>query len=186
MPGIVLVGGSSTRFGSDKLLAPLPDGSVLVDRPVLALRRAMLTPVLAVGACDPRVRERFDGEIEDPYPGVGPIGGILCALEALEVPIFVLAGDLPAITPATIRRIIDASEKSPDAHAVLGDSGRTQWTLGIYRFGATPFLRAALDRDEHALRRALAPATVVRIPVDAGVCRNINRPQDLDKAGLLP
>ena len=186
MPGVVLVGGSSTRFGSDKLLAPLPDGSILVDRPIFALRRAMLTPVLAVGACDPRVRERFDGVIEDPYPGVGPIGGILSALQALQAPVFVLAGDLPAITLATIRRIIDAAGRSPDAHAVLGDSGQTQWTLGIYRSGATPFLRAALDRGEHSLKRALTPATVVRIPLDAGVCRNINRPEDLSDADLLP
>lgn len=186
MPGVILVGGSSTRFGSDKLLAPLSDGSVLVDRPVLALRRAILTPVLAVGACDPRVLERFDGVIDDPYPGAGPIGGILSTLEALEVPIFVLAGDLLAITPATIRQIIDAAENSPNAHAVLGDSGQTQWTLGIYRPGATPFLRAALDRGEHALKRALASATVLRIPVEASVCRNINRPEDLPGADLLP
>lgn len=185
MPGVVLVGGSSTRFGSDKLLAALPDGSVLVDRPVLALRRAMLTPVLAVGACDPRVLDRFDGVIDDPYPGAGPIGGILSALESLKAPVFVLAGDLVAITPESIQRIVGVSDASPDAHAVLGDSGRTQWTLGIYRPSAARLLREALGRDEHALKRAMVPAMIVRVTLDADQCRNINRPEDLSGADLF-
>ncbi len=78
---IVLVGGSSRRFGRDKLREPL-GGGWLVDRPIAALREVFGGHVRLVGACHPEVARRGDGVIPDSHPGTGPVGGIVSALEA--------------------------------------------------------------------------------------------------------
>ncbi len=177
--GVVLVGGTSRRFGSDKLLTDIGNGTLLVDRPIRALREGLGMPVSGVGACDSLVRARFDGMIEDLYPGAGPIGGILSALDALRGPVFVLAGDLITITPGVVGQIAEASRTHRKALAVLADTGRTQWTIGIYYPRAAPLLCGSLAQGEHAIRHAMASADIVRVPVDKSLCRNINRPEDL-------
>src|SRR5262245_59553696 len=77
---IVLVGGKSTRFGRDKLREVVGDGW-LVDRPIAALREVFGARVAVVGECDDEVAQRGDRVITDRFPGVGPIGGIVSALE---------------------------------------------------------------------------------------------------------
>src|SRR5262245_5365872 len=80
---VVLTGGRSTRFGSDKLRARLDDdGTLLIDRPIAALRAVFGPRVALVGDCDPAVAARADLIIRDLHPGRGPIGGILSALVA--------------------------------------------------------------------------------------------------------
>lgn len=91
---VVLVGGKSSRFWRDKLLEPLPDGQPLVTHPINILRAIFGPRVALVGQCDPRVTAIGDRTIADPYPGVGPAGGIVAALESCKSAVFVHSGDL--------------------------------------------------------------------------------------------
>jgi molybdopterin-guanine dinucleotide biosynthesis protein A len=171
---VVLVGGQSSRFGRDKLLEPV-GGGVLVDRPIGVLR-AVFGRVGVVGAGDARVGERADYVVDDPYPGKGPIGGVLAALELGDV--FVLPGDVPAIDEASVRAIVGAAAAHPGALAVIGRTDRAQPCIGVYRAAARARLAEAIERNELGLGRAVCERVEVEISLDAA--RNVNRTGDLD------
>jgi len=181
---VVLVGGRSRRFGRDKLIESIgrvgSGGRVLVDHPIGVLRDVFGPRVAVVGRCDDRVRARADAVLADPYPGTGPIGGVLAALEGSGSAVFVLAGDLPAITPGSVRRIMACAADSPGALAVLARSDRIEPCIGLYRERIVPSLVAAMaQQPQPALHAVLSAAKVELVPVDPAEARNVNRPSDL-------
>ncbi|GAB4384826.1 MAG: hypothetical protein Kow0022_08660 [Phycisphaerales bacterium] len=182
---VVLVGGRSSRFGRDKLLEPMADGRPLVLRPIIALRSVFGPCVALVGRCDGRVADLGDRVIDDPYPGAGPAGGIVAALEACGSAVFVLSGDLPSITPEAVRTIADTAARSPDAWACLGHTDRLEPCIGIYRPAALEALRQTM-RAGSSLFGAVPTSHLVRVPIDRACAVNVNRPDDLPgpRAGM--
>ena len=176
---VVLVGGSSTRFGRDKLLEPV-GGSLLVDHPIRALREATGAAVFVVGECDARVAARADGVIADPYPGTGPIGGVLAAIDFAKRDVVVLAGDLPGIDAAAVRLLLDAAAANPGASAVVGRCGdRVHPTIGVYRVACAEALRAAMASGRRSLGRAVPEGCRVEVEIPAAAVVNVNRREDL-------
>lgn len=196
----MLVGGRSRRFGRDKLLEPLgPDGELLVDRPLTALRAVFGPRVAAVGACDPRVAARFDSLIADLDPPRGPLSGVAAALQRAHMhalpsdhpAVFVLSGDLPNISAQAVHAIIDAAAHSPHAWAVLASAEPHQPAppthtdppiepcIGLYRAAALPALLAALDAGQLALHAAIPAAKRQPVPLPHAVLANVNREVDL-------
>lgn len=179
---IVLVGGKSRRFGRDKLREPVGDGW-LVDVPRRALREVFGPVVAAVGECHPEVAARFDRVIADRYPGVGPIGGVLSALEETEGAVFVLPGDLARVTAEVVREILRAAEGAPDADAVTACGTRGEPCVGVYRASAAAALRARIQRGEFSLKDSLAAGRRVEVPVEPGLLVNANTPGELGMSG---
>ena len=175
---VVLTGGMSTRFGRDKLRECLDGGGMLIDRPVAALRAVFGPRVAIVGACDPLVRTRADRVIDDPYPGVGPIGGIVAALQDSTRDVFVLAGDLPGIEPAHIRQILGVAGLSPGAHAVLGRTDRLEPLIGLYRRACLPVLLQRLEHGGRSLHDAIAADHRREVPLAFEAALNINTAAD--------
>jgi len=173
---VVLVGGASSRFGRDKLLEPMGDG-VLVDRPIGVLREVFGSAGV-VGACDGRVAERADFVVDDPYPGKGPIGGVLAALEHAGGAVFVLPGDMPAIDAASVRAILEEAGRHPEAVAVIGRTDRPEPCIGVYRRSALALLAAAIREDRLSIGRAIGER--VEVPIELGAARNVNRVEDLE------
>ncbi|MCC6661763.1 MAG: molybdenum cofactor guanylyltransferase [Phycisphaerales bacterium] len=182
---IVIVGGRSSRFGRDKLREPVPSGSgvpaaaLLVDAPIAALRRVFGPRVRLVGACHADVAARGDGMIEDRYPGAGPMGGILSALESWAGPVMVLPGDLPGITARSIELLLAAANDHPDTAAVVARGERLEPCIGLYR-PATRRIMARRIAERCASLHDLLPdadRVVVELPSDDLV--NVNRPSDL-------
>ncbi len=181
---VVLVGGRSRRFGRDKLREPVAgaQGEVwLVDRPIQALAAVFGARVAAVGACDPEVAGRAHLVIEDRYPGAGPIGGVVSALEGAGTAVFVLPGDLPRVTAEAVRLVLAAAGEAGDAAAVLAGSAEApEPCFGVYRLAALPYLKRAMEEGRHALREAL-PAEMVRFVSAPEECVvNANTPADLE------
>ncbi|MBX3358690.1 MAG: molybdenum cofactor guanylyltransferase [Phycisphaeraceae bacterium] len=181
---VVLAGGRSSRFGRDKLREPIgPDegGRWLIDVPIKALRDVFGGGVVLVGDCDPEVAARSDRVIADCYPGTGPIGGVVSALEATDLDVFVLAGDMPAVTPDVVRAILNKAGRSPTMWAVLAstDGHRPEPCFGVYRQASRAALRSRLttggDRSLHA---ALPPDRVVHVLVPERIAANINTSDD--------
>ncbi|MEM7697026.1 MAG: formate dehydrogenase accessory sulfurtransferase FdhD [Verrucomicrobiota bacterium] len=107
--GVVLAGGKSTRFGSDKAFAtwggvPLFTHQLRTlaalepDKLWLSVRQDQPFPEVLVGV------EKVVDEISD----VGPVSGLLSSLRASEADyLLVLGVDLPQITPRLLERLID-------------------------------------------------------------------------------
>ncbi len=183
---IVLVGGRSRRFGRDKLREPVGDergggsGEWLVDRPIRALREVFGARVALVGECDPAVAARGDGVIADVWPGAGPAGGVLSALDATQGDVFVLAGDLLGVTAASVRAVMAEAERSGEAWAVLARSDHPEPCIGLYRRILVEALRMRLREGRGSLHD-LVPAERVRlVGIDPAEAVNINTPGGLD------
>jgi molybdenum cofactor guanylyltransferase len=77
--GFVLAGGGSTRFGRDKALVEIGDQSLLAR--LCSVLRGLTPQVQIVGA--PKKYSGFGAEcIPDRWPGEGPLGGIISALQS--------------------------------------------------------------------------------------------------------
>lgn len=173
---IVLVGGRSERFGRDKLREPMPFGTLLlVERPIEALRSVFGPRVKLVGACHESVAVRGDGVLIDCHPGIGPLGGIVSALEACGSSIFVLAGDMPSCDSAMIHAILEAAARAPaSVLAVLAMTDQLHPCVGIYFRGALEPMRAQIRAGAFALARALPDACVLRVPCSPRAVANVN------------
>ena len=183
---VVLVGGQSLRFGRDKLREPVRvDGDEwLVDRPIRALREVFGARVALVGHCDPAVAARGDLVLADPYPGSGPAGGILAALEQVTGDVFVLAGDLPNITARTVRTLLHAIESTDDEAlspwVVLAQADGIHPCVGLYRRAILPLLTERLRAGRRSLHDLAPPARRRLITVEARDVHNVNSPDALE------
>lgn len=81
LAGLVLAGGASTRFGSDKALA-LVDGVTLLDRAVACLRAVCHGPVLVASGDGTSRPDVADGQVVDLVDGAGPLSAIGAGLVA--------------------------------------------------------------------------------------------------------
>lgn len=119
--GLVLAAGLATRFGSDKLLHPLPDGRPLIAHTLAAVGEALGTQFLVVTGEDNRsLRESLASlRIRTVLTGDQPASlGTSLAAGVAAIPadhgFAVMLADLPFIAPATIAAV---------ARAIAGGAG---------------------------------------------------------------
>lgn len=161
--GVVLAGGRSSRFGSDKARAMLA-GRTLADH-----ARDLLAP-----HADRVVIADHGADISDrPRGGLGPLGGIAGALEyaahAGFASVLTIACDMPNLPDGLIARIAATpGSYCPDA-PVLG-----HWWIA-HRDALIADLERGTDR---SVRRWAHRIGAVAIPSPASIA-NINTPQDL-------
>ncbi len=197
--GIVLAGGGSSRFGSDKLIARF-DGIPLLDRAVAALAERVvgcseIVVVLAPGddralpaAAVPVRRTR------DPATHGGPLIGLLAGLEVAREPVvIVVGGDMPTLSAdvlAMLLRTLTAAEGSADA-AVLVQRGVARPLPAAFRNGAaTQVARRVIadgERSLVALLRGLAARELTEgewrgLDPSGATLRDIDRPEDLEES----
>ncbi|WP_095012099.1 molybdenum cofactor guanylyltransferase [Tsuneonella mangrovi] len=167
--GVVLAGGQSTRFGSDKALAEI-DGRTLLDLAVERLSR-WCDRVVVAGREDAPAPTVPDW----PRTGMGPLGGLAAALhlaasEGYETVLSVGVDSLDL--PDDLPRLL-----SP-APAVLS----AQPVVGLWPANAAPTLDTILTGSGSHAMRALADALGARAIELVGEPANINTPADLAEA----
>lgn len=171
---VVLAGGGSRRFGSDKLAAPIA-GRPLLDHSLVGLGEDVT--VFVVGPQRP-VQRGVTFLREDP-PGGGPaaamVAGLTAALAAEAERMVVLPGDAPYGGRSAVL-LLRALADSPTAQAVVGTdaSGFEQpLQLALLRSSAAQLVAAAgPDRARGGSARALVkrldpPALRFALPADA-------------------
>lgn len=174
----VLIGGDSSRMGSDKATYPV-DGVPMAVRVVSAAREAGATEVLLVGGPQSRARGIDGTWKKDAYPGEGPLGGVITALKsATHDTVVVLSCDMPFITAAVIGSLVDGLA---DAQATVGRTDRLNWLCAAWsREECLAPLQGVWKRNERAVHRAAVLLDVVEVPVPAVAVRNVNTPADLE------
>lgn len=153
---IVLAGGRSSRFGSDKTQATLA-GRTLLDRVVDALPPDV--PVIVAGPNPPSARPSVSLAVEE-VPFGGPVAGLAAALPLVTTDLVgVIAADMPFGTPALVTLVdhLTASPDSVEAVVSVDAEGRMQQLLGAYRTDALIRAVNALgDPMNRAMREVIA------------------------------
>ena len=185
---IVLAGGRSSRFGRDKLAAPL-DGRPLIAHAVEAVDAVAdeIIVVLAPDAPEPSPLGAAVRVTRDPEPFGGPLVGLVAGLEAATCEhVLVVAGDMPTLDPAVLRLLLEGLATAQAAALV---------EAGAIRPLPSAFVRARASHDGHRLvesgerrlRSLLDELGVRSIPEekwrsldpDAATLRDVDLPSDM-------
>jgi len=178
LAALVLAGGRSTRFGSDKLSVAV-HGAPLVMHAVEAAR-SLGAEVVVVGP--PGLALPADVAVvrEDP-PYSGPYAAVAAGLDAVGADVevvLVLAGDL--VDPgALLPRLVAAVDDGAEAAVAVDSSGLRQPLLAAYRL--VPLLGGILgvDPTNRAANELLDGLHVVEVADDADHARDIDTVADL-------
>ena len=167
--GVVLAGGKSSRFGSDKALAEL-DGHTLLAHAVDALS-GWCEYVVIVG------REVGPAPTlpDWPKPGMGPLGGLAAGLHLAR------DEDYEAVMTCGV----DSIGLPSDLDAVLTPANaclRTQPVIGLWRPDAIAAIERILTTGEKQSMYHFAEAVGARMVDIDGSPANINTPADLAAA----
>ena len=185
---LILAAGAGRRFGADKRLARLPDGSTLLEATLTCFCPATPKPlvVLRPGEAAPEAYARQVVVVPSPHWEAGQGHSLAAgagAWDPTDAPWLMIAlGDMPFIAPATLQALEAAcqgwtGETGPApliAPTFLGRRGHPVLVPARLRSEAL-----ALSGDE-GLRKLFAREPVLNVPrEDPGVCRDVDRPEDL-------
>ncbi len=125
--GLVLAGGRSTRFGSDKLVAPFR-GAPLLHHAVRRMTEvcAAVVVVVAADAPEPDLPPGLGVVVaRDAVSGGGPLAGVAAGLRHARTEWTVVAGgDMPDLSPEVLTQMLaEARTSNPDAVALLDEGG---------------------------------------------------------------
>ena len=196
IPAIVLAAGKSSRMGRTKALLPVGSiGDTFLTRILRALREGGITRTFVViGADAPAVRATLpapDGSthiVENPGYEEGQLSSLLAGLAAVDADdpespaVMVTLVDLPLISAATVRAVLDAYDRKPDAAVVRPSRGSRRGHPAIFArrlFGA--FRLADPSTGAKPVVRAHA-AEEVNVEVDDdGAFTDIDTPEDYER-----
>ncbi|MDQ3978017.1 MAG: molybdenum cofactor guanylyltransferase [Actinomycetota bacterium] len=183
---IVLAGGMARRMGGTDKLVLRVAGATLLDR-VLEAAAGVSGQVVAVGPERPTAVPGVEF-VQESTPGGGPLPAIAAGLRHLDHPevVLVLAGDLPLLTSAALRRLRDglAADPASEAMTAADHAGRPNPLLAAYR---APALGRAVHRWGSAGEAAsrLLPRAVAVVDLGPEATLNVNSPLDLEEAARL-
>jgi molybdopterin-guanine dinucleotide biosynthesis protein A len=169
LTGVLLVGGSSRRFGSPKALARF-NGTTFAEHAWGVLGKAC-DQRLAFGKAHDELPLPF--AVHDDGTAVrAPLAGIVAGLRAARNDVCVfLPVDAPFATPELVRALGEACEE-----AAVPQTGPLP---GAYASQALGVLERRLAEGELSLRDALAELATVTVELDPAQLVNVNAPDEL-------
>ena len=157
--GYIMAGGGSTRFGRDKALVEV-GGLPMIAR-MIELLQSVTSQVKIVAV--PSKYDAFGAEIvEDRWPGQGPLGGIITALEdAAKSPAdsgwnLILSCDMPFLTRDWLAFLSERAAKT-NAQVVFPHSASGPEPLcACWQTGAAAKLRSGFERGVRKVTEGIA------------------------------
>jgi molybdopterin-guanine dinucleotide biosynthesis protein A len=157
--GYVLAGGGSTRFGRDKALAEV-GGTPMLGR-MIELMRGFTAKVRIVGPLEKYAD--FGVEIvADRWPGEGPLGGIISALEdAPKSPAesnwsLILSCDMPFLTQEWLQFMANRAAKSSAQVVFPRSASGPEPLCACWQTDAAAKLRSGFERGVRKVTEGIA------------------------------
>ena len=184
MTGVILAGGKSSRYGTNKAFAEMK-GTRLIDR-VVGIMSAIFPRLIIVTNTPQEYAYLQIPMFEDIIKGLGPIGGIYTGLSNMSDPAgFFVACDMPFINPELVRHMVRIVH---DDDAVVP---KVEWKIeplhALYVKSCLPFIRAAIDAEEYQMVKCYDRMRVRYVEEDEirgydphlKAFFNVNRPEEL-------
>ena len=185
--GLVLAGGESRRMGRDKATLRRAGQSQLAY--VVHLLDEVVERTFVSARAEQRddtERSRFE-QIVDRYQGLGPVAGILSAMDEYpDVDWLVLACDLPNIDAPTLTNLLAkrSSDKPFSAYKSNYD-GLPEPLCAIYTAASSEIVRAYVADGLYCPRKMLIRSDTLLLEQPNPVALdNVNTPDDLERSVL--
>jgi len=184
--GVMMAGGISSRFGSNKALANF-NGKPVIQHVADTLSPLFPTCLLATNTPEAYA---FLGlpTVGDIFPGAGPLGGIHAALNSIAEPRAFVAGcDMPLLDPQLIRFLCTLSEKGVWDVVLPWPPSGPEPLYAVYNQSARPVIEKNLRQRNRKVSdtltelrvRRVEEAELLTVVKDLTTFHNINRPEDL-------
>lgn len=168
-------------MGRDKALL-LVAGTPMALRVAGALRAGGCESVVAIGGDADALAAAGLATIVDRWPGEGPLGGVITALEQFRDldAVVVAACDLPQLSSGTIAALIHELNAAPDSTDVaMAITDRRQPLCAAWRPRAVAQLSAVFAVGGRRLLDALDDLAILDVMVAAEQLINVNTVNDL-------
>lgn len=199
--GFVLAGGASSRFGRDKALTVLC-GQPLLSRLCDLLRRSNMPQVTVVGPPEKYAQASAGAAcIPDRWPGDGPLGGIITALQTREQSAgkpdstpsgwnLIVGCDMPFLSQEWLAYLIERAAASSADVVVPKSNHGLEPLCACWRTSARPALlgvleqgtRRVTDAMKHLRMEILDETHWKRFDSAERLFWNMNTPTDYDEA----
>ena len=189
--GILLAAGSASRFGSHKLLYPLPDGTPIGIAAARHLKQSVEDVVAVVRPDDARLADLLHAEglttIASEHAELGIGASLVSAINATDNAAgwLITLADMPWIKPQTIGAIAKMLEQGVDLAAPCYN-GQRGHPVGISRRFLPNLLGLTGDKGASDLLRTNIDFVQFFHCDDAGILQDVDRPRDvLAKSGII-
>jgi molybdopterin-guanine dinucleotide biosynthesis protein A len=168
-------------MGTDKAFVEVA-GVPMAQLVAAALAAGGCAPIVLVGG-DTELLARFGHPVvDDRFPGQGPAGGVLTALDAVAPGVLVVAScDVPLLDAGAVAALVGALADGAAAAAVAV-TDRWQPSLTAWRTTARGDLERAWEQGVRALHELVAAVPHVEVAIDPTVLRNVNTRDELSAA----
>ncbi len=172
---VILTGGRSSRFGTDKAKAEINSVSLL-DRLLDSLPEVSSVPSVPV--------------VIGPETQGGPAAAVDAGIAAISTRwVAVVAVDMPFAPPVIAYLVQLALEVKADGLIPIDAGGKAQWLCALYQVAPLRAALAAFGSVAGApLHKVLAPLNLHRVQLPGELARlliDIDTPADLERAQLL-
>lgn len=176
--GLVLVGGKSTRMGTDKSQLEY-HGKPQKEYVTELLERHNVSTYYSVG-----IASEKENEISDTFLNVGPFGGICSAFQKdPNAAWLVLATDVPFVNDDVIQTLLQNRNPTKVATAIKGKGKEfVEPLMTIYEPKSYPILLQYLAQGYSCPRKMLINSEVEIVEIEDHYIQNINTPEEFEQA----
>ena len=147
--GIVLAGGRSRRMGTDKAELTL-NGSTFLEIQVRKLQLLGAADIIISGKASALPGTR---SVMDLYPGCGPLGGLCsCFASVSQKYALVLSVDVPLISAATLKDLLETHFRRDYDATILAREGRLEPLIAVYNTDTADLLQELTDNRKLAMK----------------------------------
>ena len=183
--GIILAGGMSSRFGSNKALSRI-DGDRLIERLCRTVGSVTGRMMLITHTPEDYAFLKLESR-KDLVPRCGPIGGIYTALRTAQTPLCLcVACDMPFVRPEFLEYMVERSA-GYDVVVPVND-GRVEPLCAVYRETCVPAIEDRIYARRFKIAGFFDEVRVLRLAPEEGgfhdddMFFNINDRTDYDEA----
>jgi len=181
MNALILVGGKSTRMGTDK------SKLVYFNKSQDVLVFEMLKKIVEIEHIYFSVNANqvscYDNTLVDIYPEIGPLGAIYTAFKANKTTAWlVIAIDIPFLNLETLKNLIKNRDQSKIATTFQGVNKKyPEPLITIWEPKSMPLLQENIKHKNYSLTNILMKSDIKKIAINDTIIDNINTKKDYNK-----